>query len=160
MTRGAAALALALLFGSTAAAWLLPRTVSAEASPSRLQMLLTTKSLKCSFGPGNSGEWKNGQAQLAPSRFDVVIHFDSIDSSAGTARIIGNAGSSDAKVLATPVGLTIVEATATGNLVFATVFAEGGARESEFLAVLSRHMTFLNGGPLVSQYLGTCAAWN
>ena len=47
--------------------------------------------------------------------------FDSIDTQAGTARIIGNTGAGDISVVVTPVGLTFIEQAGAGGLDFTTV---------------------------------------
>ena len=82
--------------------------------------------------------------------------FDSIDTQAGTARIIGNAGAGDISVVVTPVGLTFIEQTGVGGLNFTTVFTHFVEPENVArAAVTSRHL-ILVGSPFPSQYHGTC----
>ena len=87
---------------------------------------------------------------------DAGIVFDSIDTQAGTARIIGNASAGDISVVVTPVGLTFIEKTGFGGLNFTTVFKHFVEPENVArAAVTSRHITLL-GSPFPSQYHGTC----
>ena len=82
--------------------------------------------------------------------------FDSIDTQAGTARIIGNAGAGDISVVVTSVGLTFIEQTGVGGLNFTTVFTHFVEPENVArAAVTSRHL-ILVGSPFPSQYHGTC----
>jgi hypothetical protein len=149
MCKHSALLLLALLFGAV--------SVWAERDP--FDVLLSARSLKCQFGPGSSGQWKNEKPSIEAARFDVTLHFDAIDLKAGKARFIGNQGASDVTALTTETGITFIERTGFGNLVFTTVFAETNAAGDMFYAVTSRHMNLLAGGPLPSQYLGTCTVW-
>lgn len=127
--------------------------------PAELNELMVTRSLKCTFGPGVSAEWDSGELQVERVKWGTTtpFHFDSIDAAEGSARMIGNAGSEDVRVLPTPNGLTFVEITAVGNLNFTTVFASVRAGTHEFHAVTSRHVSIF--GPLPSQYYGSCKAW-
>ena len=82
--------------------------------------------------------------------------FDSIDAKGGKARIIGNEGASNARVLLTATGLTFVEETAFGNVNFTTVFGRyDSATSRRFVAISSRHQDI--NGPFPSQYHGTCS---
>jgi hypothetical protein len=120
--------------------------------------LVSAKSLKCQFGPGSVGKWAGAKVAVQQERFDVALHFDSIDAKTGSARMIGNEGAADVTVLASPSGVTFVEQTGSGNIVFTTVFPAMVPGTDEFYAVTSRHMT-LPGGPLPSQYHGKCRVW-
>ena len=82
--------------------------------------------------------------------------FDSIDTQAGTARIIGNAAAADISVVVTPVGLTFIEQVPSGGMNFTTVFAHFVELENVALAaVTSRHLNIINS-PRPSQFHGTC----
>lgn len=114
---------------------------------------------RCSFGPGASANWDSGSVSVLRGNFgspNVSVTFDAIDLVAGTGRLIGNAGASDIVVLASGAGLTLIESTDTGNYVFTTIFADKAKASGEFIAVMSRHMSF-DGRPFPSQYHGTCA---
>jgi hypothetical protein len=121
------------------------------------ESLMGAKCLRCEFGSGAVGDWKGGKVRVKLDKWrssDPLI-LDSIDLKNGKARIIGSQGAFDIFILPTSVGLTFVEVTGSGNSVFRTVFAEYKKGGTEFIAVMSRHMN-LPGGPLNSQYHGTC----
>ena len=127
-----------------------------EAGDTIFRSLLAARSLKCSFAANAFADWKSGTPKLTLAREDLGLHFDSIDSKAQKARLIANQGAGDVTVFTTPEGLHFIEQTASGNMVFTTVFA---SRASDgFIAVTSRHMNLL-GGPLPSQYHGVCKRW-
>jgi hypothetical protein len=70
--------------------------------------LASVHSLRCSFGPGSQTDWSKGKPVTKSARFDVVLQFDSINTQAGTARLIGNAGASDVAVWLTAKGMTFM----------------------------------------------------
>jgi hypothetical protein len=118
-------------------------------------------SFKCTFGPGAVGNWDAGSVKIDRGNFGnptVVLHFDNVDPTAGTGRLIGNAGSSDLVVLTSGAGLNFIERTGSGNFVFTTIFRAKARGSNDFIAVMSRHMETPTG-PFPSQYHGTCAAW-
>lgn len=117
--------------------------------------LATAKSLKCTFGPGAFSNWKAGYPKIEKDRFDVALHFDSINLKTKTARLIGSQGAADVTLYLLPSGLTFAEETGSGNMVFTTIFASQKEGTDEFIAVTSRHMDLM-GSPLPSQYHGTC----
>ena len=129
-----------------------PTPASVDAS------LFRAQSIRCEWGQGTIARWNEGRPSLEKASFgkDAGIVFDSIDTQAGTARIIGNAGAGDISVVVTPVGLTFIEKTGVGGLNFTTVFKHFGEPENVArVAVTSRHIT-LGGSPFPSQYHGTC----
>ena len=120
-------------------------------------LLFQAKSIKCEWGQGTIASWNEGRPFLEQGGFgkDAGIVFDSIDTQAGTARIIGNAAAGDISVVVTQVGLTFIEQATFGGLNFTTVFAHFVEPENVALAaVTSRHLGF--GSPFPSQYHGTC----
>lgn len=117
--------------------------------------LLSAKSLKCTLGPGAVGIWGTKSVNIDKDKWNTPIHFDSIDVKAGKARIIGNVGADDISVIVTSAGITFVEQTGSGNLVFTTVFGSYLKGTNEFFVVSSRHMLIMDK-PLPSQYHGTC----
>ncbi len=131
---------------------------TAAAQDDIFRILVSAKSLKCQFGPGSVGIWAGSKVTVQQERFDVALHFDSIDAKAGKARMIGNQGAADVTVLASPSGVTFVEQTGSGNVMFTTVFPGMVPETDEFYAVTSRH-AILPGGPLPSQYQGKCRVW-
>ena len=119
--------------------------------------LFQAQSVRCEWGQGTIVSWNEGRPFLEQVGFgkDAGIVFDSIDTQAGTARIIGNAAAGDISVVVTPVGLTFIEQATFGGLNFTTVFAHFVEPENVALAaVTSRHLGF--GSPFPSQYHGTC----
>ena len=136
-----------------AALALLPAVAFAQAA----DLLFSARTLTCEWGQGTTANWDDGsQPSLKQGSFGAGTIFDAIDAEAGTARIIGNAGSGDVNVLSTPVGLTFIEQTGFGGLNFTTVFnrfvePENTAR----IAVTSRHITLIDR-PFPSQYHGSC----
>jgi hypothetical protein len=137
---------------------LLPVT-PAHAFDEAFVTLTGAKSLRCSVGPGASSNWQSGRSVVEKATFgkDVVLHFDAIDLRTGKARVIGNAGAENVAAWGTQSGVHFVEQTTSGNVVLSTVFAER-ASNGEFMFVTSRHMN-LSGGPLPSQFHGTCKPW-
>jgi hypothetical protein len=126
-----------------------------------LEVLITTRSLKCTFPVGRVAEWDKGSPAVASSSLDNPLHFDSLDPRAGTGRFIGNAGSTDVRLFVTVAGLGIVETTPLGGFIVTTVFAHYVDRSTDFIAVHSRHIPGLGAlsPPIPSQYHGTCKRW-
>ena len=119
--------------------------------------LFQAQSVRCEWGQGTIVSWDEGRPVLEQGNFgkDAGIVFDSIDTQAGTARIIGNAAAGDIRVVETPDGLTFIEQATFGGLNFTTVFAHFvGPGNVALAAVTSRHLSFAS--PFPSQYHGTC----
>jgi hypothetical protein len=123
---------------------------------SAADILAAARTLKCRFETAAMGEWdgKSVRSKKSGPPFQEPIHFDSIDPKAGSARMLGNVGAVDVRVLSNSSGLHFVEFTGAGNPVVTTVFASLAA-PGVFHAVMSRHMHML-GHPLPSQAYGTC----
>ena len=120
--------------------------------------LISTKCLKCEFGLGASAIWEHGQLKLKKDHIDTTIIFDSIDTEKGKARMIASQGSADVMVIATFRSITFIEPIESGNMSFTSIFPNYSKGTGDFIAVTSRHMN-LPGGPLPSQYHGTCKIW-
>ena len=119
--------------------------------------LFQAQSIRCEWGQGTMASWNEGRPSLEQGSFgmDAGMVFDSIDTRAGTARIIGNAAAGDISVVVTPVGLTFIEQAEAGGLNFTTVFTHFVEPENVArVAVTSRHLGF--SSPFPSQYHGTC----
>ena len=132
-------------------------TSPGAAATSDAASLFQAQSIKCEWGQGTTASWNGGRPSLTQSSFgkDAGMVFDSIDTQAGTARIIGNAGAGDISVVVTPVGLTFIEQAGAGGLNFTTVFTHFVEPENVArVAVTSRHLGF--SSPFPSQYHGTC----
>jgi hypothetical protein len=136
-------------------------SVTIRAQNDAMSRLITARSLKCEFGPGNHGEWKNGVVVPGSGRFGApgaasMIHYDAIDMTAGKARLIGTAGSGDLTVMADSVGITLIEKVPLGGLAMTTIFGSYDTKRS-FPAVLSKHIELF--GPFPQQYYGSCVVW-
>lgn len=124
--------------------------------------LMRAKTLKCSFDKGSHVDWSAGAPKIRNSNYSKdkessYTTFDSINLSSKKARGIGSQGAVDVDLVVTLTGITFIEFTQTGNLVFTTVFSTHEKDSNRFLAVESRHMDMV-GQPVPSQYCGTCEA--
>jgi hypothetical protein len=121
---------------------------------------LGAKCLKCSFKEGVSTSWhaKDKGVKIESNQWKGDTIFDSIDIKQGKARIIGNQGSSDIILIESLSGITFIEKTDIGNMVFITVFPLYKPGTDQFCAVMSRHMNLITEA-LPSQYYGTCRVW-
>jgi len=123
-----------------------------EASLSKL------KSLKCEFPTSATSDWQEDVPKPKVKKGQkFAFHLDGIDSTKGTARIIGNAGAKDLTVVSTPESTHFLETTPSGNLNITTVF-DARTKDERYKAVHSRHVTMM-GGPLPSQAYGFCRSW-
>lgn len=126
-------------------------------------------SLRCFSGKGYSVTWDGGTPKFKAARFpgeDDHIQFDAIDRKRGRARLIGNAGASEVRVVATDPGLHLLEFTPSGNLNVTTVFSASPKQlpPGSFVFVASRHLDLIGDpegppGIIASQYHGICKAW-
>ena len=120
--------------------------------------LLGAKCLKCSFKEGVSTSWYAKGVKIESDQWKGDTIFDSIDIKQGKARIVGNEGASDIILIGSPSGITFIENTGIGNMVFTTVFPLYRPGTDQFCAVMSRHMNLITEA-LPSQYYGTCRVW-
>jgi hypothetical protein len=107
-----------------------------------------TRSLRCDFAEGSARAWGE------PTRmtFDALtLVYDSIDTGAGRARLVGAAGAQDVSVVQAPRRLTFFEFTGGGNVNITTVYESAG----EMKAVHSRH-TGTPENPTLAQLYGYC----
>lgn len=112
-------------------------------------------SYRCKFIDGQSTTFESGSPVSKKSDFTELI-FDKVNSSKGTARLIGNNGIVEIYSLPGSESVHLIEQTPTGNLSIATIFTnEKYAKINSFPIVLSRHMGFAST-PLTSQYRGLC----
>ncbi len=114
-------------------------TFAAGGSRGDIERLRAARTLRCSF-----------------EGFSTDFVFDSIDYAAGTARMVGNAGSASLGAIMGANGATFVEITSTGNIMTTTVFAWWDT-DRRYVAVHSRH-TAIAGDPVPSQVHGACSA--
>src|SRR5262245_15920541 len=135
----------------------------AEEAPSpavsRSMALMKARSVKCVFTNGVFTVFEKTAFESKPAgQKPIDLHFDAIDTKEGTARVIGNQGAGDVSVFATLGGLTFMEPVGSGGLNFTTVFGDSTGLENEYLGVHSRHrpVPMELGGPMLSQWYGTC----
>ena len=140
-----------------------------------LEKLMSAKSLVCEFPTGTFADWQGATLKLDNDRMKGQYHFDNINLKNKSARVIGNIGAVDVMVFASPGGLTFMEATGMGNMIYTTVFPSylaqktiPGATEPDaltksqlpkaFMAVMSRHLfdPELTHLPMPSQFHGYC----
>ena len=71
--------------------------------------LLSARSIRCELDKGTQASWDGGNLKLEDASMGKggQVTFDSIDSKAGTARVIGNVGATDALLIVTASGLTL-----------------------------------------------------
>ena len=128
--------------------------VSTFAADTSTNGLIAAKTLKCWIRAGFGTTWKDGVPSTSSATYSSdPFFFDSINLKQGTARVIGQAGASDVKVVKSSVGITFVE-TAGAIITFTTVFFSG-PKPDEYTVVDSRHASYL-GTQLAEQYYGTC----
>lgn len=127
---------------------------SAFAQDDAMKELLTSKTLKCTFTEGRAANWKERKLKIESDLSSFTIIYDNIDLQNKTARSIGNIGATDETLILTGTGITFIEQTIVGNLIFTTIFPILN-REGDFIAVMSRHMEMI-GIPMPSQYHGSC----
>ena len=116
-----------------------PEEIAASLARQAARRLRSARTLRCSF-----------------EGFSTDFVFDGIDYDAGTARMVGNAGSAPLGAFMGANGATFIEITPTGNVMTTTVFAWWGA-DRRYVAVHSRH-TAIGGDPIPSQVEGACSA--
>lgn len=129
--------------------------VGACAAGDGFETLLADKRLECRFGPESATISGGAGPDRGASNAAISVHFDAIDLEHGKARMSGKQGAGEVTTLLTVSGITFIEGTGTGSLIFTTVFADT-AGSDEFFAVQSRHMTVMTGVPQPSQHYGTC----
>ena len=120
--------------------------------------LLSTRSLRCSFGWYASVGWDADKPSLETStQEDFQFQIDAIDPPGGRARMIGNVGAVDLILIPGADRLSFIERTPVGAVNLTTVYAwrdsEGG-----FKTVHSRHTSI--AGPSPQQHYGRCEPWD
>jgi hypothetical protein len=124
------------------------------------EKLLNAKTLKFVSKKSCTANWEKGKPELSVDSEVTEIEFpnlifDSIDLKKATARLIGNQGATDVKVIANLAGLTFIEQTGLGSINITTVFSSCIEGTEDYIAVHSRHID-LGIIPLPSQTHGIC----
>ena len=116
-------------------------------------------SYRCKFSDGQSTSFDSGNPVSKKSEFPELI-FDKVNSTKGTARLIGNNGIVEIYSLPGSDSVHLIEKTQTGNLSIATIFTNVKyAMSNSYPVVVSRHMGIAST-PLTSQHLGLCRLLN
>jgi hypothetical protein len=136
----------------------LPQTFSyATDKQNPWDSLEKAQSLKCSFGPGISTEWKSDEPKTEDARFDVEVYLRDIDHQTGRARLMDNGESTDVSAYLYPMSANFIGMTGMGNISVITVYPYYLKGTENFPAAWSKHL-YLADGPLTSQFYGTCKA--
>ncbi|RUR11575.1 hypothetical protein [Legionella septentrionalis] len=133
--------------------------------------LMSAKSLECYFPKGAIANWQGKTMKLEEDHMANAIHFDNIDTNdKKRARMIGNMGATDVLASMSPTGITFIEFTDVGNVMYTTVFPTylGDKKinsdpqknklffQKAYIAVYSRHIYDPIIGPMPSQFHGYC----
>jgi hypothetical protein len=149
-TAAFAALALALL--------------AAQGRAGAQDQLTGLKKLRCTFSAAAAGTWVDGVAKADVKPAKLVVGFDSIDVSDGTADTIGQFGPLHITVRLTGTTLHFMHMDSGGALYLTTVFAPGKDKlaDGKLRAVHTRHeyteVSLPGFTSRPEQYYGECAA--
>jgi hypothetical protein len=120
-------------------------------------LLTSAKTFRCRFSSGVSANMSTDRPAPKLNRDTLNLVFDEINTREGTARLIGNMGATDVRVIADPHAVTFLEQTLSG-IVQITVIYAAQRSDGTFKAVHSRHTPIVGGNPLPSQAYGYCRA--
>lgn len=133
--------------------------------------LISAKSIECYFPQGSFANWKGKSMKLEEDHMSKAIHFDNIDTSnKNQARMIANVGAADVQAFMFPTGITFIEKTKIGNIIYTTVFPsylsdkkinsepqkDTFLFQKAYIAVTSRHIYAPTIGAMPSQFHGYC----
>jgi len=119
--------------------------------------LMAARTIRCEFHSGTHATFsKSLEAKIETTgKFGESFLFKDIKLREGVARLTGSA-STTVRARLTTTGLTFLEETESGNLVFYTVFfSPPNKKTRNFASVMSRHMDLI-GDLVPSQYYGEC----
>ena len=122
--------------------------------------LSSVRTLRCVFTDSNTTHFRDGQRTTESESESSKIQYDSINTTAGTARGIGNNKAGDVPVrLGRDGQLTFLEWSPSGNVFVTTVFPMYAKGTRQFMALSSSH--FLTGVLILGQQeSGLCTVWN
>jgi len=103
----------------------------------------------CAFN--ENGSYEIEKSKWSKEKSESILLIDNIDLKDGSARFIGNNGSTDLSVLPTAAGLTFMEVTPFGSPMILTIFNK--KKDGKYLFVYSRHTEGSNL-PIPSQWYG------
>ena len=118
----------------------------------------SVRSWKCEFPVIVSNDWLEPTPAPEIGVQDMGSQIDNVDLNAGTARMIGNVGSSDLFAVGGVGQVTFIEVTPGGSIHITAIF-ESPVSGRGFKATQSRHIAIL-GDPLPSQAYGYCRPWD
>ncbi|MGH8542115.1 MAG: hypothetical protein ACREX3_00375 [Gammaproteobacteria bacterium] len=130
----------------------------ADSQEAAQKLLRTVRSLKCDFPQGYIINLATSPIQRDTASSSTVV-YDAIDRTQGSARFIGNVGTSDLQVIVGTNTLTFVEWVPTGTPMVTVVYGQFRKGSRELLAVTSRHLGHSGlEKPVITvgQYYGTC----
>lgn len=135
--------------------------VDAAAALSRSQLvLMTARTLVCSFESGYVTTTVNGESKTESDGFGSPIIFKVIDLKAGKAVMSGNGGEGQISVGAGRGSLSFFEITEGGNIIVTSVYPllRHSVSENEFVAFHSRHISMAPriAAAVTAQYRGVC----
>jgi hypothetical protein len=125
----------------------------AYAKDDPILQLFAARNLNCHFGPGTSTAWPGSKPKPSTAHFGQDVHVALIDIKNQSARVIGQFGADDVKVLPARVGLSFMEL-APAFVDLTTVFPIYG-NDHDFIAVYTRHEV-VSGRSMAEQYYGSC----
>lgn len=117
--------------------------------------------MRCHFTADAETTWTNGQRAITSQKLNGQqpsneVTYDSIDTRAGKARIIGNIGASNVIVQMDSFGaLWIVDSPPAGFIFVTTILPIYAAGTDEFIILESRH-SWIRTDALATQSSGTC----
>lgn len=113
------------------------------------------KALACTFASGRAHTFEKGR--FKPVKASAVkIAIGDIDADKQTAKLLGGGGATALRVVRAVNALHFIEIVGEGYLNVTTVY-DADAAGKPMPVVHSRHFGVL-GQPVISQYVGTCAA--
>ena len=128
-------------------------TVEAKGQEASLSSIT---SWRCEFPVQAFTDWASNSPDPEVSTQDITFHIDNVNLDQGSARLIGNAGSSNLRVTQSTLGtLHFLELTG-GGLNVTSIFdspSDPVPGRSAFKAVASRHQR------VTSQNYGFCVSW-
>jgi len=127
-----------------------------QSAPPPVNPFAGVRSLACTFPVYARADLAATPPQPISRQQEFTFTLDSFDFKKLRARIVGSGGAtSPVSLLASQVGLTVIEQTLIGNVNMTTVFA-AGSHDDTRLAVHSRHFGDPTELPSVSQAYGSC----
>lgn len=117
------------------------------------------RTFRCDFQTGEGRDsFTVPNARIKDGGLGEIL-FDNLNYEKGSARLIGNVGSSDVILLEGPLAVSLIERTDVGGLTITTIFkgaTVGLPLARTYRAVSSRHIARTIGGESTTQHYGSC----